>query len=435
MFFLLVHCDYRLRLTATLFLAITLSLVISTADAAAGFSRAERVRFQRSIIDRRHVLNRRFKKERRKETKYIIVHTAEAGLRSTLNVVSKGKVVRKHRSHGGHAHYVIARNGRTYRTLDKKYRADHAGLSMWKGETDISSLSIGIELVGYHVTPITKKQYRSIGILIDILKDVYSLDDRAVLTHSQVAYGKPNIWIRKLHRGRKKCAKNFSRSKAGLRSGWRFDPDVRAGRLVPDFKLAAIFYGGREDESSLVGSNIVSAQNTVWSIAGEDYDSPGTHYRFPNGRLIPGDQIERQIGWKRIPAKTVVLLNQEKSPNRGEDAGPVKTISGGLTAWSFAGAAYQSKTTYYFLPDGRMKNGRQISDWDDLPTDTKIIIGYQRPLPLTRGNAPIQIAGKRYNDRNTLYYFPNKALIPGDRIKNFTHMPSGVLVFLPKKSS
>ncbi len=177
--------------------------------------------FQRSIVDSRSRLNPNFKKVKRKKTKYIIVHTSEIGLKATLRVVSRGKWLRSgQRTNGGHTHYVIARNGRTYRILDKKYEADHAGLSMWNGETDISMASIGIELVGYHYAPITENQYRSVGILIDILKGVYDLDDWAVLTHSQVAYGPPNHWHRKNHRGRKRCAKNFIRAKARIRPAW-----------------------------------------------------------------------------------------------------------------------------------------------------------------------------------------------------------------------
>jgi N-acetyl-anhydromuramyl-L-alanine amidase AmpD len=122
-------------------------------------------------VDYRSRLNHNFKKIKRKKTKYIIVHTSELGLKITLKVVSKGKRLRNGRStNGGHTNYVIARNGRTYRVLDKKYEADHAGLSMWKGEADISKISIGIELVGYHYATISESQYRSVGILIDILQ-------------------------------------------------------------------------------------------------------------------------------------------------------------------------------------------------------------------------------------------------------------------------
>ena len=297
-------------------------ITITSAEAQAAFSRSDRMNFQRSIRDRRYKLHRRYKKVRRKQTKYIIVHTSEAGLRSTLNVVSKGKIFRRRgRTYGGHAHYVIARNGTTYRTLDRKYRADHAGLSMWNGETDISDVSIGIELVGYHYTPITNKQYRSVGILIDILKDVYRLDDRAVLTHSQIAYGKPNRWVRRYHRGRKKCAKNFEWQKAGLKQAWSYDPDVKAGRLKADRKLNEIYYRRRADVAGRIDSNTITLSNTAWSIAGEDFDSPTTLYRLPGGRLIAGDEMDKRIGWDHIPANTVVLLNQQKNPNTGSNEG------------------------------------------------------------------------------------------------------------------
>jgi len=194
---------FRCRTTLIAFLVAL--FVIPSVPGLAGHTRSERRTFQRSIVDKRSELNRCFKKSPRKKTKYIIVHTSEAGLRSTLNSVSRGKRVRKSRTCGGHAHYVIARNGRTYRILGKRYVADHAGTSMWKGETDISKVSLAIELVGYHYTSVTKQQYRSIGILIDILCGVYGLNDRAVLTHSQIAYGKPNRWVRAYHRGRKRC--------------------------------------------------------------------------------------------------------------------------------------------------------------------------------------------------------------------------------------
>jgi hypothetical protein len=306
---------------------------------------------------------------------------------------------------------------------------------MWNGETHISNISVSIEIVGYHYSSITKQQYRSVGILIDILKDVYDLNDRAVLTHSQIAYGKPNRWIRKNHRGRKKCALNFDRTKARLGPTWPYDPDTRAGRLQADPKLAAIYYTRKKGTTILIGSNVITKKNTAWSIAGDDYDDPTTIYRLPNGNLVPGDQVEKRIGWSQIPEKTVVLLNQQENPQAGKNQGPVKTISDGLTAWSFAGQAYKDSTTFYFFPEGGSKNGRQISDWDDLDTDTKLIIGYRGPFSITARKTPSQIAGKRYNHKLTLYYFPNRTLISGDQIRDFTDLPKGVMAFLPIKDS
>lgn len=424
-------------LTITLQRSITfiflLLLILTWVDTIPAATRSQRSQFQRSIIDYRNRIHPQFKKITRKRTKYVVVHTSEAGLKSTLNVVSKGKLVRRKRiSYGGHSHYVIARNGRTYRTLDKRYRADHAGRSMWKGETDISDVSIGIELVGYHYMKITDKQYKAVGLLLAILKRVYQLDDRAILTHSQVAYGRPNRWFKKSHRGRKRCAKNFIRHRANIGPGPSFDPDVRAGRLSPDPKLAAILYAKRVASKERVGTNVITGTNVAWTIAGEDYDSPNTLYKLPNGKIIPGDKIEKRIGWKHIPKRTVVMLNQAEAPRK---TGPIKIISNGLTAWNLAGSAYNRSSTFYFFPNGNVRNGSQISDWDELPPRTKMIIGYRNNGRISQAKPPSKIAGSRYKDHKTVYYFPDASLVTGNIIKNFKKFPSGVQVYLPIKKS
>ncbi len=421
--------DTYFMLLATV--CIVLSWMIPSAGNA--FSAADRARFQRSIVDYRHRLNPRYKKVRRARTDYIIVHTSELGLDTTLRVVAKGKQFRSGwRTYGGHTHYVIARNGRTYRIMDKQYVADHAGRSMWDGKSDLSRIAIGIELVGYHYAPITDAQYRSIGLLIDILKDVYRLDDRDVLTHSQIAYGRPNRWFKRNHRGRKRCAKNFIRAKAGLGPTWSHDPDVRAGRLTPDIQLAQVFYGPRTAIAEIENSNVISKQNTAWLIAGDDFDSTTTVYQFPDGRVYTGDRIADAVGWNRIPARTVVLLNQESTTTeRLKDDGPVKTISDGITAWSLAGRQYNRETTIYFLPSGSIKNGTAIYDWDDLPVSTRLIVGYKGPFQLSKEQSAYRIAGRGYNDQRTIYYLPTNRLLSGNKIEDFSQLQSGTLVFLP----
>lgn len=423
-----VWCNKRFITVGAYF--ITFLFILPSLSTA--YTRKEHANFQRSIVDFRSRLNPRFKRVKRKNTKYVVVHTSELGLETTLRVVSEGKRFRNgRRTNGGHTHYVIARNGRTYRILDKNYVADHAGLSMWNGEEDLSNISIGIELVGYHYAPISEEQYKSVGILIDILQGAYNLDDRAVLTHSQVAYGAPNRWIRKNHRGRKRCAKNFVRAKAELGPTWTYDPDVNAGRLIADAQLADVFYSQAEFDSQTNEANIISRSNTAWEIAGEDFDSATTVYKFPNGRLYTGDQIEKKIGWNRIPAETVVLLNQESSVELLIDNGPVKTISDGTTAWSLAGKSYNQKTTIYFLPSGRIKPGSMINDWDDLPAKTRLIIGYNGPYTLNKDQSAFRIAGSHFNDQKTLYYLPSKELLRGHKIEDFSQLKSGTLVFLP----
>ena len=413
---------------------ISLFWVLIVPDPSVAFSLAERQRFQQDIVDYRPRLNPRYKKIKRKRTRYIIVHTSELGLKTTLRVVSKGKQFRNgRRTYGGHTHYVIARNGRTYRIIDKQWVADHAGRSMWNGQTDLSRMSIGIELVGYHYAPITDKQYRSIGLLIEILQRVYGLDDQAVLTHSQVAYGRPNRWHKRDHRGRKRCAKNFVRAKAGLGPTWSHDPDVRARRLTADAQLAKVFYGRQVGGRGLDEANVISKRNTAWLIAGEDFDSGTTVYQFPDGRLFTGDQINRVVGWHRIPAKTVVLLNQTGSLNELKNDGPVKTIADGITAWSLAGRSYNHRTTIYFLPSGSIKNGSMISDWDDLPVKTRLIIGYKGPFPVRKDRSAYRIAGTKYKAPKTIYYLPSRQILSGNEIRDFSDLQAGTLVFLPAR--
>jgi len=420
--------NYRILFVVSLFTIAFFHLPsISTAAA-----KADLQKFQRSIIDYRRQLNPGFKKVKRAKTRYIVVHTSELGLNPTLRVISKGKRLSTgRRTHGGHTHYVIARDGRTYRILDRKYKADHAGLSMWNGQTDISKISIGIELVGYHYAPITMHQYRSLGFLVDILQDVYNLSDRAVLTHSQVAYGFPNRWFKNNHRGRKRCAKNFIRAKAGLGPTWAYDPDVQARRLTADPQLNEVFYGRRTLQAKADEANIISKRNTAWSIAGEDYDGRVTVYKFPDGRIFTGNQISDKIGWNKIPPRTIVLLNQETGIELDRNIGLIKTIPDGLTAWSLAGKAYNRRTTIYFLPSGRIKYGSMISNWDDLPVRTKIIIGYRGPFKIQKDRTAFQIAGVKFRDRKTIYYLPTQKLLAGNNIKDFNGLPNGTLVFLP----
>jgi len=420
---------YKCCLCVALWLVVFLLGGVAPASAS---TPAERAALQRAIVDYRSRLNPRYEKVKRHQTKYIIVHTSELGLQTTLRVVSRGKrFPNGRRTPGGHAHYVIARNGRCYRILDKHYVADHAGRSMWNGATDISRLSIGIELVGYHYDAVTAKQYRSVGLLIDILQGVYGLDDRAVLTHSQVAYGPPNRWFRKDHRGRKRCAKNFVRARAGLGPTWPYDPDVRAGRLTADPQLAKVFYSPEPYELQLAEANVISKRNTAWAIAGEDFDSPTTVYKLPDGRQFSGDRIGAGLGWDRIPARTVVLLNQETRPAALAEEGPVKTIMDGITAWSLAGKSYNHPSTIYFLPSGRIKTGSMIEDWDDLPARTRLIIGYRGPFELRLDRSAYRIAGKDYKDPKTIYYLPSREIMSGNSIQDFSRLQKGTLVFLP----
>jgi len=400
------------------------------------------------ITDYRKHLNPGFKKERRAGTRFIIVHTSEAGLTSTLRTLSKGKKTRTNRrTKGGHAHYTIARNGRVYRIMSHIYRADHAGLSMWDGIEDISSHSLGIELVGYHYDEITTAQYRSLSLLLKELKGIYQIPDKNVLAHCQVSYGERNRWFKKVHRGRKRCALNFDPRKAGLRNGWRYDPDVKAGRLLTDRQITKMFYRrrpvstqvstGEKIANAVVTnksgiSNMISSENTAWNITGEDYNSPDTIYLLPGKarRMIRGDRVRNEIGWDRLPPGTQVLVNQPL--DREQKKGPIFSICRDYTAWSFAGSAYRDATTIYILPRNKIVPGNRIRDWDALPNGTKLIIGYRGPYTIQnrQGETAWGIAGKVYNHDETVYLIPGKSLLTGNRVTNFSDLPRGTKIFI-----
>ncbi|MBN2383394.1 N-acetylmuramoyl-L-alanine amidase [bacterium] len=381
------------------------------------------------MIDYRSKINRHFSKEKRSKTDFIIVHTSEASLESTLKTVSQGKMLGKRRlSSGGHAHYVIAREGTVYRILDKKYRAHHAGLSRWNGIENLNECSIGIELVAYHTGSITDAQYQSLKELLQIVQRVYSVPDRNVLTHCQVAYGRPNKWFQQNHRGRKRCAMNFERSRVGLKDRWTYDPDVRAGTLAEDPVLASVLYSVQPRIAFDVHNTVISKENTAWTIAGGDYDSYSTIYRLPDGRLIRGDQIENTIGWNRLPPGTEVKLDQALETATASP-GPVFLLSGDVTAWSVAGPKYKDASTYYVFPNGHYLSGDRIEDWDDLPDGTQMIVDFEAPQEISLQNTPYSLVGRDYKSARVVYLIPGKLLQSGDTISNFTELPQGTLLF------
>jgi N-acetylmuramoyl-L-alanine amidase len=193
------------------------------------------------IVDYQRKLSPKFQKQIRPETRFIIIHSTESRLPSALRTLSRGKVWGgRYFTRGGHAHYLIAKNGTVYRILDPKYWANHAGVSMWRGLEGLSDYSLGIELEGYHNVPFSSAQYRALGRLLQILQKRYGIEDPDVLEHYRVAYSAPNHYHQDRLRGRKldPGSDNFDRLKAGLTRDPLEDPDVIAGRIGPGLTLA-----------------------------------------------------------------------------------------------------------------------------------------------------------------------------------------------------
>jgi N-acetylmuramoyl-L-alanine amidase len=92
------------------------------------------------------------------------------------------------------SHYVIGDDGSVTRMADETLRAWHAGQSYWAGETDINSVSIGIEIQnpgyprGYKPYPII--QIEAVRDLCLDLITRYDIKPQHVLGHSDVAPGR-----------------------------------------------------------------------------------------------------------------------------------------------------------------------------------------------------------------------------------------------------
>ena len=89
------------------------------------------------------------------------------------------------------AHYMVELDGRVFWLVAEERRAWHAGLSFWKGERDINTASIGIEIVnaghdgGYHAFP--DAQIQAMIALLSDIRGRWEIDDDRILGHSDVS--------------------------------------------------------------------------------------------------------------------------------------------------------------------------------------------------------------------------------------------------------
>ncbi len=370
-------------------------------------------------------------KERKKRprTEFIVLHTTEGPKAGSLKKVWQR----------GEAHYLVDGNGRVYRIIHRSRIAYHAGRSMWNGCRNLDESSIGVEIVGYHNRDLKSAQYTALKELIAELQRIYKIPDKKVLTHSMVAYGTPNRWHKKSHRGRKRCGMNLAtysaRRKLGLEDWPRYDPDVKAGRLVvADPLLERALYGSVNEQkyaaSSFSGhdANVIKKGRTAWDIARDRYKSSGTVYVLPDGKKVKGSQV---TNWKSMPAGTKVKLSEEYQDNVSEK---IKMSSSSRSSGrDIAGDEYNSKTTLYFLKKGKVVAGNKLSGktLNNLPQGTKILVGYVIGGSISARKSAFDVCGARWDDPSTVYYFPDGSFKYGTTINEKT-IPKKTQVFFQK---
>ncbi len=92
------------------------------------------------------------------------------------------------------SHYVVHEDGRVVQLVSEQHRAWHAGASVWRGEHDINSASIGIEIVnpghGFGYPDFPAQQIASVIGLCSGIIERHDIPSDCVLAHSDVAPGR-----------------------------------------------------------------------------------------------------------------------------------------------------------------------------------------------------------------------------------------------------
>jgi hypothetical protein len=361
-------------------------------------------------------------REIRKSTTLIVLHTTEAPSRSALRKLSDL----------GECNYCIDEAGRVYRIIDHRREAYHAGRSMWNGRANVDGFSVGIEVCGYHNKPLGAEQIRSLAALVGELKSLYKVPDQNVLSHAHVAYGAPNKWHSRSHRGRKRCGMMFAlpsvRARLNLKARPAYDPDVKARRLlVADTYLARVLYGSAQAKqvgtsAAATESNIIVKDRGAWDIARDAYDDPATLYTFPDGTCKRGNQIGN---FKLLPPGTKVTVNAP-ADNRTET---YKTVGVNGRAQDIAGDEVLAASTVYVYPDGSYKRGSQLKADAvlKLPYGTRVLVGYSVGGPVTASRPATAVCGNRWRSADT-FFLISSVLVPGNKVDD-SKIPAGTMIF------
>ena len=356
----------------------------------------------------------------RQSTKLIVLHTTEAGARSSLNKLCER----------GEAHYCIDEKGVAYRIVDRNREAFHAGRSMWNGKEECDSYSIGIEVVGHHDKPVTLAQLDAIRELVGKLQKEFRIDDEHVVCHSHVAYGAPNKWQKRNHRGRKRCGMLFAmpsvRQRLNLKAKPAYDPDVRALRLVVgDPYLEKVLYGKVDTMASRIGRNVAEEEkpgifaSLFTKKQPEMPNDPEKENYYEKPPVATGEAKEKAKPVvakamkvpppKTVPPKTVPPKGTPKAP---QPKGPaaISTVSMKPPASAVKGkAAAKEPSTLRELED-RMR--------------------YRELGMLGKKSTPYRLVGRNWNAPTTYYYMKGR-IIRGDRMDPKKTSP-GTRVFIRK---
>ncbi len=403
---------------------------------------------------------------RRSRTDFIILHTTEGAPKGALTKLRKN----------GEAHYLVNRDGSVFRIVAKDRVAFHAGRSMWNGTTELDRRSIGIEVVGYHNKTHRTAQVKALKELIRQLRDIYNVPADRVLTHGQVAFGRPNRYHRYKHRGRKRCAMSLGslamRKRLGLGEGPARDPDVDAGRLrVADRTLFAKMFpkvkltrrgrasGARRASRPMLAAAptparpaaIVPSPEAVSKVLAKVAKAVATATEVAKTKIkaatAPKVAAERAKvapvqhavaptvakPRTRTRTRTLAVARRPKPRAKARKRALCTTNPRVSSARSVAGPRYAAASTIYLLPDGRVRTGAQLAEkqsslLDKLPKGTRVLKKKMFGGYVKARRAPSKICGASWRSSDTVYRFPGGKLVGGHEV-NPARLPKATMVF------
>ena len=384
-------------------------------------------------------------KERRlrKATTLIVLHTTEAHAKSSLNKLCER----------GEAHYCVVENGTVYRIIDRDREAFHAGRSMWNGKEDCDTYAIGIEVVGHHDKAVTLQQLEALRALLDKLKQAYRLKDWQVVCHSHVAYGAPNTWHKKKHRGRKRCGMLFAmpsvRVKLGLTARPASDPDVKAKRLVQaDEYLNSVLYGSIDTMAAQYGGKKTAVVAAAPKKQTGTKKPSATPKPASKATAVPAKGPSKTVGHvvsnappkvaaKPPPVTKPPLVMPKEKKSEAASGGvltaivpPVFRKKAKLVVPQASGTDGTTERKSDLSPVLALPKNLQIGKMGDSIKDLKALEslpGYVKGGPVTSELSPYKIAGAAWKSPATYYYLRGK-ITPGDKIDEKA-IECGTLIF------
>jgi len=88
------------------------------------------------------------------------------------------------------AHYVIGEGGELWQLVEEHKRAWHAGAGSWRGQDDINSRSIGIEMVNDGQSPYAARLMITLEALLPQIMARWGISAAGVIGHSDMAPGR-----------------------------------------------------------------------------------------------------------------------------------------------------------------------------------------------------------------------------------------------------